>query len=140
MRPDASPSSDIEATIAYLKAEAARYAVIAMAHIERAQILAAGTDRIPASLVRAQRFEACAQEAVSLAEKHFTWANTLAAFTWSSTAIRAGDPALLPATFLRRCSDEDYPGEGLFRLSTGETVRAPLAPPPSAADPAQGVA
>ena len=139
MRPDASPSSDIEATIAYLKAEAARYAVIAMAHIERAQILAAGTDRIPASLVRAQRFEACAQEAVSLAEKHFTWANTLAA-TRANSAMRPGDLALLPATFLRRCSDEDYPGEGLFRLSTGETVRAPLAPPPSAADPAQGVA
>ena len=40
--------------------------------------------------------------------------------------LAPGDPALIPATFLRRASAEDFPGDAFVKLAGDQVVRLPL--------------
>lgn len=120
----------IREAASWLQTEALRYVLIAQDHAGRAELITHGTDKIPAQPKRGGDLQRVAQEAKALAAQFLGYAQAVTALAPPRGDLEHGAATFLPATFLRRCSDEDYPGEGLFRLPSGEVVRAALAPHP----------
>ncbi|ATC25184.1 hypothetical protein [Caulobacter vibrioides] len=114
--------------LAYLKDKATRYAAIARQHIAQAEVFKAGTDQIRPNLVQASRYEQAAREALQLAQQYTDYG------TWISMLrpldqVQRGDMVLIPATFIRRASEEDFPDEGFIQIPGVELpIRLPLHP------------
>lgn len=121
------PDATVAEAIAYMRGKAERYAQIARDHLDRAEVLSGGTDRIEASPVRAARFAQCATEAMALAQNYLGIAMALTALRPDPQTLQPGDLTTLPVQFLRRAANEDYPGEAFFRVTADQVVRAPLA-------------
>ncbi len=118
------PDDIIREAVAWMQAEGVRHALIAREHIAMANTLAA---RQPTNPVRIQAYRRCAQAAAHTALRFVDWAMAISSLRPIGGPLAAGAATYLPATFLRRCAAEDFPGQGLFRLAGGEVVRAPLA-------------
>lgn len=123
------PDATLAEAIEYMRGKAERYVQIALDHLERAEVLKAGTDRIPPSPLRAEGFARCAAEAKAIADQYLRLAGALSALRPDPETLKPGDLVPLPAEYLRRASGEDFPGEAYFRVGNGDVVRAPLAPP-----------
>lgn len=132
------PDATLAEAINYMRGKAQRYAQIARDHIDKAEILKGGTDRIDASPVRADRFAQCAVEATAIAERYLGIGMALAALRPDPAGLKPGDITTLPVQFLRRASEEDFPGEAYFRVGGDIVVRAPLANPVADQDAAPG--
>jgi hypothetical protein len=128
MRPDRTTDD----AVAWLTREAARYVTLAQGHADRALLMAVGTDKIAVNLRRRDQFQAMAIEAALIARQFIAFAQAIDRAQAPTTSTRPGVECGLPATFLRPCAAEDFPGQGLFRLADGQVVRAPLASPPAA--------
>lgn len=112
---------------AWFGQEAARYVAIAKDHAERAELMASGTDKIPVNPRRRDQLMTLALEASRLAQQFLDYALAIRLLTVPEASVGRGALVHLPATFLRPCAVEDFPGQGLFRLAGGVVVRAPLA-------------
>lgn len=114
--------------LSYLKEKAARYGAIAREHIAKAETLKAGTDQIRPNAVQAQRYEQAAREALQLAQQYADYA------TWISMLrpldqVGRGDMVLIPATFIRRAAEEDFPDQGFIQIpGVDQPIRLPLHP------------
>lgn len=124
-----SPELLIQEAADYLRNEALRYVLIAQDHAGLAELISHGTDKIPAQPKRGADLQRCAQAAKALADQFLGYALAVAAQAPARGVLEPGSPTHLPATFLRLCAAEDYPGQALFRLPLGDVVRAPLASP-----------
>ena len=122
LRPDAM----IAEAANWLQNEALRYVLIAQDHAAKAELVTHGTDRIPAQPKRGEDLQRCAEAAKALADQFLGYAIAVSSARPLAGPLTPGCLTHLPATFLRRCSPEDYPGQALFRLPSGEVVRAPL--------------
>jgi hypothetical protein len=118
---------------AWFRREAARYVAIAREHAERAELMATGTDKIEVNPRRRDQFYGMALEATRMAQEFLEFALAIRLLTLTEVQLDRGGLVNLPATFLRPCSAEDFPGQGLFRLPLGDVVRAPLASSPDEA-------
>ena len=120
----------IDDAVAWLTSEAARYVVLAQEHADRALLMGTGTDKIAVNLRRRDQFRSMAVDAAQIAQQFIGFAQAIRRAAEATTSTAPGAECGLPATFLRRCAAEDFPGQGLFRLADGQVVRAPLASPP----------
>jgi hypothetical protein len=118
-------NATLEELLAYLRDKATRYGLIARSHIERAEVWKRGTDQLQPNGVMADRYEAAARAALTLAQNYTGYALCLS-YLRPLEGLEPGDPALIPATFLRRASAEDFPGEGFVKLAGDQVVRLPL--------------
>lgn len=125
MRPDRT----IDDAVTWLTREAARYVTLAQEHADRAQLMTTGTDKIAVNLRRRDQFQVMAVEAAQMAGQFIGFAQAIQRQAAATARTRHGAACGLPATFLRPCAVEDFPGHGLFRLVDGQVVRAPLAQP-----------
>jgi hypothetical protein len=112
--------------IDYLADKARRYSAIAQDHIARAETFAAGTDQIRPNPVFAGKYQDAARQALQLAQQYADFATWFAMVKPLDQAA-PGDALLVPATFLRRAADEDFPGQAFIRLAgAAEPVRLPI--------------
>lgn len=118
-------NASIEELLAYLRDKATRYGLIARSHIERAEVWKHGTDQMRPNGVMADRYEAAAKAALQLAQNYTGYAMALSCLR-PLEGLAPGDPALIPATFLRRASAEDFPGDAFVKLAGDQVVRLPL--------------
>jgi hypothetical protein len=134
-----SPDLKITEVVEWLRSQALRYVLIAQDHAGRAELISAGTDKIPAQPKRGADLQRCAEEAKTLAQQFLGYATAVSALAPAHEGLVAGAATQLPATFLRRCSTEDYPGQAYFRLYGGDVVRAPLVSNPAPAPQAEAI-
>lgn len=121
-----SPEATLDDAVAWLTAEAQRHVLLADDHAARAGLMATGSDRMPVNGRRRDQLRQMATEAAMTAKMFIGFAIAIRSLQ-PGRPPEAGDVICLPATFLRRCAAEDFPGQALFRLEGGEVVRAPLA-------------
>jgi hypothetical protein len=119
-------NASLEQLLDYLKDKAIRYGEVAKRNVELAEIWKKGTDQRPPNLVFADRYEAAAKLALQLAQDYAGYALWMARLR-PLDQLQPGEPALIAATFVRRASAEDFPGEAFIRLAgVPEPIRLPM--------------
>lgn len=114
--------------LSYLKDKATRYSAIAREWIAKAETLRSGTDQIRPNFVHADRYEQATREALQLAQRYADYG------TWISMLrpldqVARGDMVLIPATFIRRAAEEDFPDQGFIQIpGVDQPIRLPLHP------------
>ncbi|ATC34081.1 hypothetical protein CA606_18065 [Caulobacter vibrioides] len=121
-------NATLDELVDYLKDKAQRYAAIAQGHIQRSEVYAAGTDQTRPNAVFAAKYQDAARQALQLAQQYADYATWFAMLRPLDQAA-PGDQILVPATFLRRAADEDFPGEAFVRVAgASDPLRLPIQP------------